>query len=216
MWNSPCGGLIGAFFQLFSRIEGISVDFPVFDSLTFFHHTFLMGDDFRSFGATLAMPGRGDGYSAHIAPRADYELPTMMLRLKILACILRILNWIHVALAAVGLLGFSYLVIYYYLIQVVNFPKDTIYEKISELHLQVLHHPIGDRDVAYLVLFLFLFIADNVVLRACKCMSKAEDHSLAVIGAFVACVPLLSTFSIPFGCVALFLLLKPAVEKKFR
>ncbi|MCC6124487.1 MAG: hypothetical protein IT426_05980 [Pirellulales bacterium] len=176
----------------------------------------MMADEFDAYGAGMAMRNRFDGNSAHIAPRPDYALPATMAQLGMLGSILRVLNLIHVVFVAVGLLGLAYLVTYYYLIQAFGFPQDFWYLKIDELHRQMLHHPIGDRDVAYLVLFVFLFIADNVVLRAGKCMKRAEDHSMAVIGAFTACIPLLNTVSLPFGLLALILLLKPPVEKRFR
>ena len=175
-----------------------------------------MSDQFDEYGAGRAMRNRFDGYSAHIAPRADYALPTMMAQLKTVGGILRVVNLVHLVFIALGLLGLLYLVTYYYLIQAFNFPKDFIYVKINELHLGLLNHPIDDRDVAYLILFLFLFIADNVVMRAGKCMRLAEDHSMAVIGAFVACIPILNTVSLPFGLMALVLLSKTPVEKRFR
>jgi hypothetical protein len=174
-----------------------------------------MADEFDVFGAGLAMRNRWDGYSAHIAPRADYALSATMARLKTLGSVLWILNLLHLVAVAIGLLGLLYLVTYYYLIQAFDFPKDIVYLRIDELHRQLLNHPIDDRDVAYFFLFLFAFIIDNVILRAGKCMSAAEDHSLAVIGAFLACIPVLNTVSLPFGAMALLLLLKPEVEKKF-
>jgi hypothetical protein len=175
-----------------------------------------MAHDFNAYGTQMAMRNRLDGYSAHIAPRADYSLPATMAQLKTLGSILRILNLLHLVFVTIGLLGLSYIVTYFYLIQAFDFPKDFIYVKIDELHRQMLNHAIDDRDVAYLILFLFAFIADNVVLRAGKCMKAAEDHSMAVIGAFVACIPVLNTVSLPFGLMALIQLLKPPVEKKFR
>jgi hypothetical protein len=179
-------------------------------------HEFLMANEFHAYGTSLAMTNRRDGYAAHIAPRADDDLPMAVSRLKMLGSILRILSLFHVAVVTVVLLGLLYLVAYYYLIQAFDFPKDFFYEKIDALHLRMLNHPIGDRDVAYLILFVFLFIADNVVLRAGKCMRNLEDHSLAVIGAFLACIPVLNTVSMPFGLMALILLSHPLVEKKFR
>jgi hypothetical protein len=175
-----------------------------------------MPDDFDAYGGGMAMRNRLDGYSAHIAPRADYALPATMAQLRTLGGILRALNLVHLVFVTIGLLGLSYFLTYYYLIQAFDFPKDFIYVKINVLHRQMLNHPIGDRDVAYLILFVFLFIADNVVLRAGKCMRTAKDHSLAVIGAFLACIPGLNTVSLPFGLLALVQLLKPPVEKKFR
>ena len=175
-----------------------------------------MAIEFEFFGTGLAMPSRRDGYAAHIAPRADYALFATMAQLKTLGSTLRVLSLVHLVFVTVGLLALLYLVTYFYLIQAFDFPKDFSYVKINELHRKVLNHPIGDRDVAYLFLFVFAFIADNVVLRAGKCMKVAEDHSMAVIGALVACVPVLNTVSLPFGLMALALLMKPAVEKKFR
>jgi hypothetical protein len=175
-----------------------------------------MPEDFKAYGPMLAMPNRLDGYSAHIAPRADYSLLATMAQLKTLGTILRALNLAHLLFVTLGLLGLLYMVVYYYLIRVFDFPIDFTYLKINELHRQWLCHPIGDRDVAYLILFTFLFIADNVVIRASRCMKTAEDHSMAVIGAFLACIPVLNTVSLPFGLMALLHLLKPPVEKKFR
>lgn len=175
-----------------------------------------MHEHFTTYGRCLAMPNRFDGYSSHIAPRADYSLLDTMSHLKTLGIILRALNLVHLLLIAIGLLALLYMVIYYYLVQALNFPVDFVYLKINELHCQWLGHPIGDRDVAYLILFTFLFIADNIVFRAGRCMKTAEDHSMAVIGAFLACIPVLNTVSLPFGLLALLLLLKPPVEKQFR
>ncbi len=175
-----------------------------------------MADELDAFGAGLAMRNRLDGYSAHIAPRADYSLAATMAQLKTLGSILQVLNLVHLVFITIGLLGLSYILTYYYLIQAFDFPQDFIYVKINEFHRQLLNQPINDRDVAYLVLFVFLFIADNVVLRAGKCMKVAKDHGMAVIGSFVACLPVLNAVTLPFGLMALILLSKPAVEKKFR
>jgi len=174
-----------------------------------------MAHEFDAYGAGLAIPNRPGRYSAHIAPRADYSLVATMAQLKTLGSILRVLNLAHLVLVTVGLLGLLYLVTYFYLIQAFDFPKDFSYVKINEFHRQLLNHPIDDRDVAYLVLFVFAFIADNVVVRAGKCMKDAEDHSTA-LSAFIACIPVLNTVSVPFGLMALVLLLKPPVEKRFR
>jgi hypothetical protein len=175
-----------------------------------------MADEFHLYGADMAMRNRFDGYAAHIAPRTDESLVAEMTQLKAFGSILRLINWVHLVFVTIGLLGMAYLVTYYYLIRIFDFPKDVIYARINEAHLQWLNHPINDRDVAYLVLFTFVFIADHVVLRAGKCMRLAEDHSMALIGAFVACLPVLNTISLPFGLAALVLLLKPSVEKRFR
>lgn len=162
------------------------------------------------------MPGRSDGYSSHIAPRRDEPLAATMAQLKAIGSILRVLNSAHLALVAIGLLAFAYVVTYYYLILAFNFPKDFVFAKLCDLHAEWLNHPIGDRDVAYLILFIFLFIADNVVLRAGRCMQRAEDHSMATIGAFLACLPILNTVSLPFALTAMILLMRPSVEKEFR
>jgi hypothetical protein len=175
-----------------------------------------MTNEFDFYHAGMAMRNRFDGHSAHIAPRADYSLAATMSHLKTLGSILRAINLFHLIFITIGLLGLLYIVTYYFLIQVYDFPQAFVYIKINELHCQLLNHPIDDRDVAYFFLFLFLFIADNVVLRAGKCMRIAEGHSMAVIGAFVACIPVLNTVSLPFGLMALIQLLKPPVENKFR
>jgi hypothetical protein len=203
--------LIETSFQLFSKVGFFLFDLP---DVIFSMNRNLFGEfDFSATG--LAMRNRLDGYSSHIAPRADYALSETLAQLKTLGSILRAINLLHLVFVTLGLLGLIYLVTYFYMIQAFDFPQDLWYIKIDELHRQMLHHSIGDRDVAYLVLFLFAFIADNVVLRAGKCMRRAEDHSMAVIGAFVACIPGLSTVSLPFGVMALRQLLKRPVEKKF-
>jgi hypothetical protein len=175
-----------------------------------------MPNDFRAYGTQLAMPSRSDGYSSHIAPRRDELLAATLAQLKTIGSLLRILNCAHLALVTIGLLAFAYIVTYYYLILAFDFPQDVVFAKLSRLHAQCLNHPIGDRDVAYLILFTFLFIADNVVLRAGRCMQRAEDHSMATIGAFLACLPVLNTVSLPFALTAMILLMRPSVEKTFR
>jgi branched-subunit amino acid ABC-type transport system permease component len=175
-----------------------------------------MSNDYHAFGARLAMPDRSDGYSSHIAPRRDESLAATMAHLKAMGTILRVVNFAHLALVAIGLLAFAYVVTYYYLILAFNFPRDFVFAKLCDLHVQWLNQPIGDRDVAYLILFTFLFIADNIVLRAARCMQRAEDHSMATIGAFLACLPVLNTVSLPFGLTAMILLMRPPVEKAFR
>jgi hypothetical protein len=174
-----------------------------------------MAKIFDSYGDGLAMPSRLDGYSVHIAPRADYALPIEMARLKTLGSVLWMLNLLHLVLVTIGLLSFLYCLTYYYLIQAFDYPQDFVYLKINEIHRQVLSHSIGERDVAYFFLLLFVFIIDNIILQAAKCMRNVEDHSLAVIGSFLACIPVLNMVSLPFGLMALILLLKPPVEKKF-
>jgi hypothetical protein len=175
----------------------------------------IMANEFDSFSIGLAMPTRLDGRSSHIAPRTDYALPAMMSQLRILGRILTALSFAHLLFVAVGLLILTYILTYYCLIQAFDFPKDFSYLKIDEIHRKLLNHPIDDRDVAYFFAFVFVFIADNVVWRAAKCMRTAKDHSMAVIGAFVACIPVFNTISVPFALMALLYLLKPTVEKKF-
>jgi hypothetical protein len=88
-----------------------------------------------------------------------------------------------------------------------------IHAIVQAMPVQVFGNPIN-KELSLIVLIMILS-AECLIIRAGYCMRVAQDHSMAVIGAFLACIPFFNPFSIPFGVTALVLLLNPEMEKKF-
>jgi hypothetical protein len=70
------------------------------------------------------------------------------------------------------------------------------------------------KELALIGLIVVLSI-ECLIVRAGYCMKTAQDHSMAVIGAFLASIPFFNPLSVPFGVTALILLSNPELEKKF-
>jgi hypothetical protein len=124
-----------------------------------------MANAFRQFGSGMAMRNRLDGYGNHITPRPDNSLAMQKLRLRTLGSLLWAFSLLHLVFVTLLMLGALYLATYYYLIQLVDFPKEHFYLQINELHHQWLHHPIDDRDLAYFLFLLIVFVVDNLILQ---------------------------------------------------
>jgi hypothetical protein len=159
-------------------------------------HDFLLGADsvVPVLAASAEMQSGYDAFSNRAIPRRVKTPRNTLNSIQILGNVLLWLNLVHAIALAAGIL--------------------LLVNAIAQaMPVQVFGSPINKELT--LIILIMVFSADCLIIRAGYCMRVAQDHSMAVIGAFLACIPFFNPFSVPFGVTALVLLLNPEIEQKF-
>jgi phage FluMu protein Com len=159
-------------------------------------HDFLLGADYvvPVLAANASMNSGLDAFSARTIPHRVKTPRNTLNSIQILGNLILGLSLIHAIALAAGIL---------FLVNAIA----------QAMPVHVFGNVIGKELT--LVILIMVFSADCLIIRAGYCMRVAQDHSMAVIGAFLACIPFFNPFSVPFGVTVLVLLLDPEIEQKF-